>query len=136
MEYLLKNNVNFLLKKGNIILEEADFIVNASNTELLLDSGVSGAFKEHCGGEKFQDYLLHIKNSINEFKQGSVILSDSGTAHNFRYSLHASIMNYSNNSSNINPTYEHIKEVLEHILKIVNGKKIIYNSILGENNVK
>ena len=40
------------IKQGNLLDEEnATFIVNASNTRLILGSGVSMAFKRHCGIE-------------------------------------------------------------------------------------
>jgi len=40
---------SIVIKQGNLLSEEADFIVNASNTKLILGSGVSMAFKRHCG---------------------------------------------------------------------------------------
>lgn len=46
---------------GDIIKADATFIVNASNTELTLGSGVSMAFRKECGGMNFQRKLTKIK---------------------------------------------------------------------------
>lgn len=106
------------IKQGNLILEDADFIVNASNTKLMLGSGVSHAFKEHCGGNSFQNYLFELVADRNLVK-GDVILSSSGSATNFTYSLHAAVMNYSDKKKDMYPTYEDITKTLQNIIQIV-----------------
>jgi len=50
--------------KGNIVLIDADFTVNASNTKLILGSGVSMAFKRHCGLRLQQEMDNVRKDSI------------------------------------------------------------------------
>lgn len=113
----------FKMKYGNLIKESSDFIVNASNTELILGSGVSKAFREYCGGSFFQQSLYILKKKyIQEYgiiKQGDIILSDSGVAKNFKYSLHVAIMNYTDSNQIPFPTYKHIKKALENILSTV-----------------
>ena len=82
------------IKYGNVLSEEADFIVNASNTKLLLGSGVSLAFKRHCG-IKLQKEMNDIIKNINGFlQQGDVVLTSSADAKNFTYCLHAVIIDY------------------------------------------
>ena len=82
------------IKQGNLLSEKADFIVNASNTRLILGSGVSMAFKRHCGVQ-LQRELDDILNSIDgELIQGDVVASSSANATNFKYALHAAVMNY------------------------------------------
>ena len=47
----------YTIRQGNLLNEEdATFIVNASNTTLILSSGVSGAFRGKCGNFM---YALH-----------------------------------------------------------------------------
>ena len=82
------------IKQGNLLNEKADFIVNASNTRLILGSGVSMAFKRHCGVQ-LQRELDAILNSIDgELAQGEVVASSSANVTNFKYALHATVMNY------------------------------------------
>jgi len=82
---------------GNIVLFDADFIVNASNTKLILGSGVSMAFKRHCG-LRLQQEMDNVRNeSIQRqipIQQGDVVATSSGEAINFKYALHAAVINY------------------------------------------
>lgn len=114
--------MRFIYKKGNLIYEESDFIVNASNTKLLLGSGVSKAFREHCGKQSYQKYLYTLRDTYlqnNQFLQGSVIVSNSGSANNFTYALHCAVMNYTDPDLSREPTYDHIETCLVNILRIV-----------------
>lgn len=77
-----------IIKQGNLLDEEnADFIVNPSNTALVLGSGVSMAFKRHCGHElqiQMTDILNELKNSNYRIKKGDVVPSRSGDSNNFK----------------------------------------------------
>ena len=109
----------FQIKYGNLIKEKSIFAVNASNTELILGSGVSKAFRQHCGGSFFQQKLYGIKKEIGVINQGDVILSDSGIAKNFKYALHVAVMNYTDDTKPPHPTYSQIKKSLEEIVKTI-----------------
>lgn len=105
------------IKQGNLLNENADFIVNASNTKLILGSGVSMAFKRHCGIE-LQNEMNSVLNSIDgELAQGDVVATSSGEATNFKYSLHAAVMNYNKGvkHNEKNPTIETIEKALQNI---------------------
>lgn len=83
------------VKQGNLLNEEeATFIVNASNTKLILGSGVSMAFKRHCGNELQQEMSNNLKNIEGILNQGDVVSTSSGKATNFIYALHVAIMDY------------------------------------------
>ncbi len=118
----MTENVNFKIKYGNLIKEEATFIINASNTELSLGSGVSRAFYEHCGGSSFQEELHELKKSIGVIKQADVVLSSPGSAINFKYSLHIAVMNYSDNTQVPYPTYIQMQNGLKNVMEIVEDK--------------
>jgi len=108
---------SIVIKQGNLLNEEADFIVNASNTKLILGSGVSMAFKRHCGVE-LQNEMNNALNSINsDLVQGDVVATSSGGASNFKYSLHVAVMNYNQGVkyNEKNPTIEIIEKALQHI---------------------
>ena len=109
------------IKIGNVVEEEADFIVNASNTKLLLGSGVSMAFKRHCG-VALQKEMTQILNDMGgKLSQGSVILTSSATATNFKYALHAAVISYNKEDSK-NPTLSTIKLCLKNIEQILISK--------------
>ena len=112
----------FKIKLGNLVKERATFIVNASNTELTLGSGVSQAFSEQCGGSSYQDELYSIKRSIGEIEQGDVVISGSGSATNFEYALHVAVMNYSDSSKSPYPSYMQIQKALNSMLNIIQEK--------------
>lgn len=108
---------SIIVKQGNLLNEEADFIVNASNTKLILGSGVSMAFKRHCGIE-LQNEMNSILSSIDSgLVQGNVVATSSGRANNFKYSLHAAIMNYNQGVkyNEKNPTIQTIEKALQNI---------------------
>ena len=105
-------------KQGNLLTEEdATFIVNASNTQLILGSGVSMAFCRHCGHE-LQDEMTHKLEELGEpLKQGDVVATLSGQAKNFKFALHAAIMNYNQGRRGNDklPTLDVIQKSLENI---------------------
>ena len=83
------------VKQGNLLSEEeATFIVNASNTKLILGSGVSMAFKRHCVHELQQEMLKSLENIEGRLNKGDVVATSSGKATNFIYALHVAIMDY------------------------------------------
>jgi O-acetyl-ADP-ribose deacetylase (regulator of RNase III) len=111
--------MNFKIKFGNLVEAEATFIVNASNTELTLGSGVSHAFSQHCGGDIYQKELYEIKKSVGAIKQGDVIVSGPGSAINFKYALHVAVMNYSDSYQTPYPTYKQMQSALNSMLGII-----------------
>jgi O-acetyl-ADP-ribose deacetylase len=114
--------MNFKIKFGNLVKERATFIVNASNTELSLGSGVSMAFSEQCGGASYQEELYAIKKRVGDIEQGDVVISGSGTATNFKYALHVAVMNYSDSSESPYPAYMQIQKALNSMLNIIQEK--------------
>jgi O-acetyl-ADP-ribose deacetylase (regulator of RNase III) len=116
--------MKFKIQYGNLVKEQSTFIVNASNTELILGSGVSKAFREHCGGSFFQQELYKIKEKIGKIVQGDVVLSNSGSAKNFQYALHVAVMNYTNDTQSPFPIYKQIQNSLNGIYKIVEEKAL------------
>ena len=111
------------VKQGNLVEEEADFIVNASNTKLLLGSGVSMAFKKHCKIKLQKEMNNLILQHPKELVQGDVVLTSSGDASNFKYALHALVMNYNKGVRGVskNPSLETIQTILENIFLFLNN---------------
>ncbi len=103
-----------IIKKGNLLEEtDATFIINASNTTLTLGSGVSMAFKRHCGIELQEEMVkaLQIKGRLNK---GDVVRTSS-CASNFKYSLHCAVMDYNQGVKDKNPTLQTIEDILNNI---------------------
>ncbi|MEE8588449.1 MAG: macro domain-containing protein [Sulfurimonadaceae bacterium] len=106
------------VKQGDLLTEEdATFIVNASNTRLVLGSGVSMAFRDHCGKALQDEMSESLENMQEPLRQGDVIATSPGAAVNFKYALHAAIMNYDadTNYDDSAPTLDVIKRSLENI---------------------
>jgi len=119
-----------MIRQGNLLNEEnATFIVNASNTKLILGSGVSMDFKRHCGYELQKEMNTIINTNI---KQGDVILTSSVNATNFKYCLHVAIMNYhlSMNDIKRKPSINTIKKSLDNIEKIILEYSEKYNKTI------
>jgi O-acetyl-ADP-ribose deacetylase (regulator of RNase III) len=105
-------------KQGNLLEEnDATFIVNASNTKLILGSGVSMAFKRHCGIElqkEMYDKVEAMKSEGTSIMQGDAIITSSAHASNFKYAIHVAVMDYSSRERPM-PTLTTIYECLKNI---------------------
>jgi len=109
---------NLTIKQGNLLDERnATFIVNASNTRLLLGSGVSMSFKRHCGIELQHEMSSKLESIKQPLTKGDVVATSSADATNFIYALHAAIMNYNQGTKESDkfPTLNDIKLALENI---------------------
>ena len=105
-------------KQGSIFDEpHATFIVNPSNTQLILGSGVSGAFARECGPELQEEMnraLLKIKGGL---KQGDIVATSSGRSQKFEIALHAAVMNYDPGTKQLDkyPTLQTVSDALKNI---------------------
>ena len=106
------------VKKGNLFNESyATFIVNASNTTLILGSGVSASFKEKCGQQLQVEMNAKFQMLEQKLHKGDVIATSSAEAKNFKYALHAAVMDYNRGVRGFDklPTLEDIRRILENI---------------------
>ena len=106
------------VKQGNLLQENnATFIVNASNTKLILGSGVSMAFKRHCGLELQKEMTARLKKLDSPLQKGDVVATSSGNATNFKYALHVAVMDYNQGvrGNDKLPTLEDIETALINI---------------------
>ena len=117
-----------IIKQGNLINEEyATFIVNASNTRLVLGTGVSMAFKQRCGRELQKEMIEAIEKVGHPLQKGDVVITSSGRARNFEHALHACVMDYNPGLSYKDkaPSLMNIYEILlniEQYLKLYEEK--------------
>lgn len=116
----MEEKMSYILqaKQGNLLEEpNATFIVNASNTKMMLGSGVSMAFKRHCG-VMLQTLMLHeLQKKVGPLEQGDVLCTRAAEATNFEFALHAAVMNYNSgvSSKDQNPTLQTIQKSLWNI---------------------
>ena len=105
------------IKKGNLLSEkDATFMVNASNTILSLGSGVSMAFKRHCGMQ-LQKEMIHQLQTIGKLQKGDCAITLSGEATNFLYTLHIAVMDYNRGVRGKEklPTLQNIEDGLKNL---------------------
>ncbi len=81
--------------QGSLTDGTQDVLINASNTNLELGSGVSGAIRQACG-PNYQAYLLEQLQSrcAGPLEPGGVLITGAGTHPNARYVAHAATMDY------------------------------------------
>ena len=106
------------IRQGDLLDEsDATFIVNASNTELKLGSGVSAAFRKHCGDE-LQDLMDNRRRELNaegkNIHKSDAVLTPPGRAKNFVYAIHVAVMDYSG-QGDVYPSSDTVQKALENI---------------------
>jgi len=104
--------------------KEADFVVNASNTELILGSGVSMAIKRVCGFE-----LQKEMNAFAPIKQGEVVVTKCPRVPSYKTILHVAIMNYTKGEKA--PTLDTIKIALKNIATYLTSHSKLLLPLMG-----
>ena len=119
----------FLLKLSDISNERGDFVVNPSNTILSLGSGVSGVLKVMCPS---------LQNIMDEYIKTYGFLSPGEIAvtiypcEEFEYAIHAAVMDYRPNATQINPTLERIEKICKNIANFLDDKDVkVITPLLG-----
>ena len=112
----MKISYEIKVKLGDLLDARADYLVNPSNTTMLLGSGVSMAFKRRCGSKLEEHMQEQLK--IKDIKQGDVVKTASNHI-NFPFVLHAVVMNYTDRSKPKTPNLKTIVEILNNIQEII-----------------
>jgi len=106
------------VKKGNLVHEVgAVFIVNSSNTKLMLGQGITSSFENICG-DRFKKEMKFTYSKLNfTLKKGDIIATSSGEAKHFRYILHVITQDYErgNRADERLPSYKDIFNALKNI---------------------
>jgi len=108
-------------KQGDLLKEDyATFIINASNTKLILGSGVSISFKRHCGN-KLQNEMNQKLQQIGILKKGDVVATSARDMKNFIYVLHVAVIDYNQGIAKNTklPVLQDIQNALENIEKYI-----------------
>lgn len=93
LHYMVARKIT--VAQGSLTDGKGDVLINASNTNLELGSGVSGAIRQACG-PGYQSYLVEqLQTRVGgPMHPGEVLITDAGSNQNARYVAHAAIMDY------------------------------------------
>lgn len=85
-----------LLAQGSLTAGREGVLVNASNTNARLGSGVSGAIRAACGGDAYQHHLFAEleRQKRGPMEPGDVMITDAGSHPHARYVAHVAVMDY------------------------------------------
>ena len=109
--------LDIALVHGDLTSGQELVLVNASNTNVALGSGVSGAIRRTCG-TAYQD---HIKQALEQtfggpMAPGEVLITDAGIHPIARYVAHVAVMDYRRGfSASSFPSKELIAQALERL---------------------
>jgi O-acetyl-ADP-ribose deacetylase (regulator of RNase III) len=104
------------LAAGSLTEGDETLLVNASNTNLQLGSGVSGAIRKACGlgFQAALDELLEKRGAPLE--PGEVIVTGAGAHRRARYIVHVAVMDYRDGVSGSSfPTLERVRAGCEKL---------------------
>ena len=119
----------FKLRLSDISKETGDYVVNPSNTVLSLGSGVSGVLKRMC--PELQNVMWEWLNRNGYLNPGEIAVTPY-PCDEFDYAIHAAVMDYRNESKQVNPTYDRIEQICKNISKFLNGKEVkVITPLLG-----
>ena len=76
--FILSGGQKVIVKKGNIIHEKVDVIVNAANDGLEHGGGVAAAICEAAGGHSFQEESRRLVRQRGFIREGQVVYTGSG----------------------------------------------------------
>ena len=88
LTFLLPGGQKVIVKKGNIICENVDVIVNAANGNLEHGGGVAAAICRAAGGHSFQEECRNLVRRKGVVGDGQAVYTDSGSLP-FKIIVHA-----------------------------------------------
>lgn len=110
-----------LIRQGSLTDGDETVLVNASNTNATLGTGVSAAIRQACG-KGYQEKVLaalehHFKGPM---QPGEVLLTDAGTHPRARWVAHVAVMDYrEGHTAKSAPTVETIRAGAQRLWEVV-----------------
>lgn len=103
--------VKVSVRQGSVVDADVDVLVNASNTEAWLGSGVSGAIRAACG-PGFQEHIAGALRARfgRSMEPGEVLITDAGTHARARHVAHVAVMDYREGAGESAPDAEIIRQ--------------------------
>ncbi|GAX88092.1 conserved hypothetical protein [Lebetimonas natsushimae] len=113
--------------KGDIRDFEGDYVVNPSNTILQLGSGVSGVLRQMC--PPLQDEMNKYIEKHGFLDPGDIAITVYPCME-YKYVIHAAVMDYRKGAVQIMPDYERIEKICKNIINSVKAGLVI-SPLLG-----
>jgi O-acetyl-ADP-ribose deacetylase (regulator of RNase III) len=113
--------------KGDIKDFKGDYVVNPSNTILQLGSGVSGVLRRMCPD---------LQEEMNKYIEKHGFLNPGDIAitvypcDEYKYTIHAAVMDYRKGAIQVTPNYERIEKICKNIINFVK-EGLIISPLLG-----
>jgi O-acetyl-ADP-ribose deacetylase (regulator of RNase III) len=113
--------------KGDIRHFRGDYVVNPSNTILQLGSGVSGVLRRMCPAlqEEMNNYI-----EKHGFLAPGDIAITVYPCDEYKYTIHAAVMDYRKGVLQVMPTYERIEKICKNIINSIK-EGLIITPLLG-----
>jgi len=119
----------FRVVLGDIKDQRGDYIVNPSNTILSLGSGVSGVLKMMC--PELQDVMNEYLNRNGYLNPGDIAVTPY-PCEEFKWAIHAAVMDYRPGAIRVNPDYERIEKICKNISEFLDEKEAkVITPLLG-----
>ena len=117
----------FRIVRGDIRDFRGDFIINPSNTTLMLGSGVSGILRLMC--PSLQKEMNEYVNKHGYLNPGDIAITIY-PCEEYKWAIHAAVMDY--RSDKVSPDYRRIEKILENIVKYLDDKEVeVITPLLG-----
>jgi deltex-like protein len=123
LTFLLPTGQKVTVKKGDIVRQNVDVIVNAANRRLDHGEGVAAAICRAAGGSSFQEECRMLVRKIGEVKEGQAVYTGSGSLP-FKIIVHAVAPHWSfvDNQSTQNKNFSLLRNACYSSLSVVQQK--------------
>ncbi len=119
----------FERRVGDIKDFRGDFIINPSNTILKLGSGVSGALRMMC--PKLQEVMDEWVKKNGFLNPGDIAITIY-PCDEYKFTIHAAVMDYRPFAKKINPDYDRIERICKNIASFLKDKDaVVITPLLG-----
>ena len=119
----------FKFKFSDIKKEKGNYVVNPSNTVLSLGNGVSGVLKMMC--PELQNVMWEYLNRNGFLNPGDIAITPYPCSE-FKYAIHAAVMDYRENALKIEPDFKRIEMICKKIAFLLNNKDVkVITPLLG-----
>jgi O-acetyl-ADP-ribose deacetylase (regulator of RNase III) len=112
----------FEKRVGDIKDFRGDYVINPSNTILKLGSGVSGVLRMMCPKlQKVMDEWVRENGFLNP---GDIVVTEY-PCDEYKFAIHAAVMDYRPFAKRVNPDYERIEMICKNVASFLEGKDVV-----------
>jgi O-acetyl-ADP-ribose deacetylase len=128
--------MKILIKQGSLTDGDESVLVNASNTNAQLGTGVSAAIRQACGKGYQDKLLLELGRQFKgPMKPGQVMMTDAGTHPRAKFVAHVAVMDYREGFTGKSfPTVDVVRTACERLwdaVELLSGPQSVAMVALG-----